>query len=154
MKNADIQDMDSDSSNEMQKMCDKLKEHYNILDEEYILYDYPNGKYKQTISKDGKDIGGIEMEKLNEEGNIIGIKTIALAKKERRTGYGRCVLAWIFCNHKIVKILAGTVDNSRVFWEKMGCSDIKYREDYECEIIREKFFEKNIEKIKSCLKNS
>lgn len=144
--------MDSDSNNEMQKICNELKKHYNISGKQYNLVDCPNGKYKQAISKDGKDIGGIEIEKLNEEGNVVGIQGIAFAKEEREKGHGRCVLAWIFCDTKKVKILVAPVDKSRGFWQKIGGVNIKSQGDYDCEIMREKFFKENIRQIKLCLK--
>ncbi|MBU4139694.1 MAG: hypothetical protein KJ729_07135, partial [Euryarchaeota archaeon] len=69
----------------------------------------------------------------------------------RNKGNGRKVLAMIFCDTKVVKILAASVDKSIEFYRKMG-ADINSQKNYDVEIIREKFFEKNIEKVKSCLK--
>lgn len=149
--------MDSHSNNEIQKTCAKLKEQYDIKDEEYTLSNSPNKRFTQTISKDGNNIGGITIKNVNDEENIVGVDAIEFEKI--RKGHGRNIIGWIFCDTKIEKILASPVDKSRVFWQKMGIVDIKHhREDdtnqgeYEGEIIREIFFEKNIEKIKSKLK--
>jgi hypothetical protein len=130
--------MDSDSNNEIQKICDELKKHYIILNKKYNILDCPNGILKQTISKDGKDIGGIDITP-NEEG-IVVINGIAFAKQERNKGNGRKVLAMIFCDTKVEKILAASVDKSIEFYRKMG-ADINSQKNYDVEIIREKFFQ-------------
>lgn len=143
-----IQDIDSNSNNKIQKICDELKEHYNIVDKEYTLYDYPTGVFKKTISKDGNDIGGIDIAMPDEQGNVV-LNGIEIVEKTRRNGNGTNVLALIFCCQKIVKISGMAIEKSDGFYKKIG---VNIDSQGNFEIMRDDFFKKNIERIKTSLK--
>lgn len=143
---------------EIKKICDKLKEHYIISNKPIkIRYKHTYFEYPQTVTKDENDIGGIEIlgkDKKNiiDLNNIIKeeeiyLQGITIKEEEQEKGYGTNIIAILFC--KIEKIKYHAVDCSDDFWKKIDPDYDPQKSEHE--LMREKFFKYNIEKIKKNL---
>jgi len=128
------------------EICNKLGEHYKILNKptEVTIKDYRKQPFSRTISKNGKDIGGI---KITEENDNVTIHDIAISPEYRSRDHihFRNAIAILFCDTKINKITIICPVDSTHAWEDIGVdinSDVA-----DPELTRKKFFEINIKHI-------
>lgn len=129
-------------SDKINEICNELRKHYAILDKHtYITIrdKEPKQEFSRTISKDGEDIGGIN---LKVGTNNITIDLIALSPEYRSRDHNfRKAIALLFCDPKIGKLNIIPVDEEKDKWEAIGV-DITNEE-----VTREDFFKSYINHI-------